>query len=150
MREYKMIVIKRPATKDDFKAYYALRYHVERESGGHPKGTEKDDFEPISIHFMAVDLQTGEVVGVARLFEKDPGEGQISHLAVHEDWERQGIGRKLVEAVEAEAHNLGYKRLGGMAHQSTTGFFEKLGFRVKGMHSNPFGNVQLIWTEKEL
>jgi predicted N-acetyltransferase YhbS len=145
-----MITIKHPTTKEDFKAYYALRYHVERESSGQAKGTEKDDFEPLGIHFMAVDNQNETVVGVVRLLEKEPGEGQLSHLAVHEDWERQGIGRKLVEAVEAEARRLGYQRLGGMSHQSTTEYFKKLGFQVKGMHTNPFGNVQLTWMEKDL
>jgi len=139
-----------PTTKDEFKAYYALRYHVEREPGGHPKGTEKDDFEPISVHFMAVDQGSGDVVGVARLLEKDPGEGQLSHLAVHEDRERQGIGSLLVAAVETEARRLGYQRLGCMAHQSTIEFLEKLNFQVKGTHTNPFGNVQLIWMEKNL
>jgi len=145
-----MIIIKSPTTKEDFKAYYALRYHVEREPGGHPRGTEKDDFEPISTHFMAVDDKGGDVVGVARLFEKEAGTGQLSHIDVHEDWERQGIGRKLAEAVEVEARRQGYQRLGCMAHQSTIEFLEKLGFQVKGMHSNPFGNVQLIWMEKDL
>ena len=145
-----MITIKRANTKEDFKAYYALRYHVEREPSGQPKGTEKDDFEPLGTHFMAVDSENGEVAGVARFIEKDPGVGQLSHLAVHEDWERQGIGRALAQAVETEARRAGYRVLGCMAHQSTTEFLEKLGFEVKGVHSNPLGNVQLIWMEKDL
>jgi predicted N-acetyltransferase YhbS len=144
-----MITIKRPTSKDDFKAYYALRYHVEREAGGHPKGTEKDDFEPISQHFMAVD-ENGVVVGVARLVEREPGEGQLGHLAVDEDHERQGIGHLLVQAVEDEARRLGYQRLGVLSHQATIEFLEKQGFQIKGLHSNPFGNMQMVWLEKDL
>jgi len=36
-----MIIIKSPQTRDEFKAYYALRYHVLREPLGLPHGTEK-------------------------------------------------------------------------------------------------------------
>ncbi len=57
------------ATREDFKAYYALRYRVLREPWGYPKGTEKDDYEPISEHFMAVN-EKGEVAGVVKLYEK--------------------------------------------------------------------------------
>jgi N-acetylglutamate synthase-like GNAT family acetyltransferase len=144
-----MITIKHPASKDDFRAYYALRYHVEREAGGHPRGTEKDDYEPISQHFMAVD-EAGAVVGVARLVEKEPGEGLLGHLAVDEDHERQGIGRLLVQAVEVEARGLGYKSLGVLSHQATIEFLERQGFQIKGLHTNPFGNAQLLWMEKDL
>jgi ribosomal protein S18 acetylase RimI-like enzyme len=149
IKENAMITIKRPTSKDDFKAYYALRYHVEREGGGHPHGTEKDDFEPISQHFMAVD-EAGTVVGVARLVDREPGVGQLSHLAVEEEHERHGIGHMLVQAVEVEARRLGYQRLGVMAHQATIEFLEKQGFQIAGLHSNPFGTMQMVWMEKTL
>ena len=76
-----MFTIKTPTTHDDFKSYYALRYKVLREPWGHPKGTEKDDYEPISEHFMAVN-EKSEVVGVVKLYEKNEKVGHISHLAV--------------------------------------------------------------------
>ena len=75
-----MYTIKVPVTHDDFKAYYALRYKVLQEPWGHPKGTEKDDYEPISEHFMAVD-EKGHVVGVVKLYEKSTDVGYVSHLA---------------------------------------------------------------------
>ena len=69
-----MYTIKTPTTRDDFKAYYALRYKVLREPLGYPKGTEKDDYEPISEHFMAVN-EKGEVVGVVKLYREKRGRG---------------------------------------------------------------------------
>ena len=107
-----MIIITSPRTNEDFEAYYDLRYQVLRKPLGQPKGTEKDDYEPISHHFTAVDEQTGEVVGVVKLYEKAPGQGQVSHMAVAEAYQNQGVGRMLVEAVEEKARALGLKTVG--------------------------------------
>ena len=90
-----MIQITQPHTRDDFKAYYDLRYKVLREPWGLAKGTEKDDYEPISQHYMAVDDQTSELVGCAKLFEKEPGIAWLSHLAVTD--KRQHQSRKRLE-----------------------------------------------------
>jgi N-acetylglutamate synthase-like GNAT family acetyltransferase len=148
--EKTMIEIKNPATKDDFKGYYNLRYRVLRQPWGMPKGTEKDDYEPISQHFMAVDNTAGEIVGCVKMFEKESGVGQFSHMAVHERRQRQGIGNLLLEAVEKAARQNGYSKLGTITHLNSTGFFEKYGYEIKGLPTNPFGMTQMVWMEKDL
>src|SRR5512146_785445 len=114
-----MVTIKTPTTKDDFKAYYSLRYKLLREPWGHPKGTEKDDFEPISEHFMAVN-EKGEVLGVVKLYEESKTVGHVAHLAVSEAHQHQGIGRLLIEAVESRARQHGYQTIGMMARVTAT------------------------------
>ncbi len=145
-----MIVIKSPKTKDEFKAYYQLRYRALREPWGQPKGTEKDDFEPISQHFMALDEAKSEIVGGVKLFEKAPGVGQFSHMVVLESRRGQGIGRLLIETVEQAARQNGYQVLGTTTRLNTTGFFEKYGYKAQGMPTHLFGTTQLIWVQKEL
>ena len=66
-----MIKIISPKSREDYKAYYDLRYKVLREPWGMQRGTEKDDYEPISEHYMAVEETSGELVGVVKLFEKE-------------------------------------------------------------------------------
>jgi ribosomal protein S18 acetylase RimI-like enzyme len=144
-----MITITSPVTRDDFKAYYALRYKVLREPWGHPRGTEKDDFEPISEHFMAVN-EKGEVLGVVKLYEESKTVGHVSHLAVSESHQHQGIGRLLIETVESRARHHGYKTIGMMARVTATAFFEKYGYRVKGIPSPHLGITHLVWMEKAL
>lgn len=144
-----MITIKSPVTRDDFKAYYALRYKVLREPWGHPKGTEKDDYEPISEHFMAVN-EKGEVVGVAKLYEKSAGVGHISHLAVAGEFQHKGVGHLLVQTVEARARERGFRSIGSMARVTATKFFERYGYRVTGIPSLHLGTTHLVWMEKEL
>jgi N-acetylglutamate synthase-like GNAT family acetyltransferase len=145
-----MPVIKTPTTREDFRAYYALRYKVLREPWGHPKGTEKDDYEPISEHLMAVDERTGEVLGVIKLYEKAPGVGDFSHLAVAPEHQHKGIGRFLMEAVENRARQRGFKTLGAMSRVTATAYFERHGYHVAGMPSPHLGIVHVVWMEKDL
>ncbi len=145
-----MITIRPPATKDDFKAYYALRYHVLRQPWGQARGTEKDDYEPLCQHWMAVDEQTGEVVGVIKWMEMDPGVAWLSHLAIAPERQKQGIGRLLVQAVEDAARKKGCRVIGANAHLNSTDYFEKLGFRIVGLPGHYFSTVQVVWMEKEL
>lgn len=145
-----MPIIKTPKTREDFKAYYALRYKVLREPWGHPKGTEKDDYEPISEHFMAVDEKTAEVLGVIKLFEKAPGAGQVSHLAVATEHQHQGIGKFLIDTVEKRAREHGYKTLGAMTRATATAYFEKYGYHAAGIQGSNFGTTHLVWMEKDL
>jgi N-acetylglutamate synthase-like GNAT family acetyltransferase len=145
-----MIIIKIPKTREEFKAYYELRYAVLRKPWGQPRDTEKDDYEPISQHFMAVDEQTGKVVGVVKLFEKSAGVGWFSHLAVDQQFQRKGIGLKLLETVESAAKQNGYTVLGCMARLNTTAYFEKRGFTIVGLPSHYFGTTQVVWMEKKI
>ncbi len=145
-----MILIKSPLTREDFKQYYDLRYRVLREPWGQPRGTEKDDFEPISQHFMAVESENGEIIGVVKMFEKEPGVAWVSHLAVASRHQNKGIGKMLMDHVENLAREQGYRTIGCMSRLNTTKYFEKMGYKVAGMPSHYFGTTQVIWMEKPL
>jgi N-acetylglutamate synthase-like GNAT family acetyltransferase len=145
-----MIKIVSPKTRDEFKAYYDLRYKVLRDPWGLQRGTEKDDYEPISRHFMAIDDQTGQIVGVIKLMEKDPGVGWFSHMAVIPEYQKKGIGKMLLKFIEDEARKEGYKVLGCMSRLNTTDFFEEAGYRVEGLPTHFIGTTQVVWMEKTL
>lgn len=145
-----MIQIKTPVTRDEFKAYYDLRYKVLREPWGLPKGTEKDDYEPISQHFMAVDDQTGEIYGCAKLFEKEDGIAWLSHLSVATKHQKEGIGKLLVTTIEDLARKQGFKKIGCLSRLNTTKYFEQAGYVVSGLPTHYFGTTQVVWMEKEL
>ena len=145
-----MIAIKIPKTREDFKAYYDLRYRVLREPWGQPKDTEKDDYEPISQHYMAVNVESGKVVGVIKMFEKEEGVGWVSHLAIDPAYQKKGLGKLLMETVEQAAREKGYKIIGCMSRLNTTAYFEQLGFEVAGLPTQYFGTQQVLWMEKEI
>lgn len=145
-----MINIVSPKTRDDFKNYYDLRYKVLREPWAQQRGTEKDDFEPISKHFMAVDDQSGKIVGVVKLLEKEPSLGWFSHMAVLPSYQHKGIGKLLIKFIEEEAKREGYSRLGCYSRLNTTAYFEKAGYVINGLPSHYFGTTQVVWMEKTL
>jgi GNAT superfamily N-acetyltransferase len=146
-----MIIYKSPSTKEEFKAYYAFRYHILREPLGLPRGTEKDDYEPIAQHFMAVDDATGQIVAVIKLFENHPCDSRFSHLAVREEYQNQGLGKKMVELVEGKARERGWKCIGAFTNLSAVPFLEKLGYKRAGNVESRFDNkLELVWMEKAL
>jgi N-acetylglutamate synthase-like GNAT family acetyltransferase len=145
-----LIEIKSPKTRDEFKAYYDLRFKVLREPWGLPRGTEKDDYEPISQHFMAIDDKTGEIVGCVKLFEKETGQAWMSHLAVASSRQHQGIGKQLMDYMEQLARSQEYKKIGCLARLNTTKYFEKAGYKISGLPSHYFGTTQVVWMEKDL
>ena len=145
-----MIKISSPKTRDEFKAYYELRYKVLREPWGMQRGSEKDDYEPISDHYMAIDEDSGEMVGVVKLFEKEPGLGWFSHLAVKDNWQRKGIGKLLINFIEEKAKEKGYQALGCLSRLNTTAFFEKEGYTVVGLPLHYLGTNQVVWMQKSL
>lgn len=148
--EITVIKIVSPQTREDFKAYYDLRYKVLREPWGMQRGTEKDDFEPISDHYMAIDEATGELVGAVKLFEKEPGLGWFSHLAVKDSWQRKGVGKQLLTFVEQKAKEKGFKALGCLSRLNTTAFFEKEGYTVVGLPVHYLGTTQVVWMQRSL
>jgi len=145
-----MIQIKSPLTREEFKRYYDLRYKVLREPWGQPRGTEKDDYEPISQHFMAVDDTTGEILGVIKMLEKEPGVAWISHLAVASHQQKRGIGKLLMEHVENLARAQGYKTIGCTSRLNTTEYFKKAGYQIASLPTHYFGTTQVVWMEKPL
>lgn len=145
-----MIQIKSPLTREDFKNYYDLRYKILRQPWGQPRGTEKDDYEPISQHFMAIDDASGELLGVVKLFEKEPGVAWFSHLAVASSHQKKGIGKLLLAHVEDLARGQGYQIIGCMSRLNTTEYFSRAGYRIAGLPANYFGTTQVVWMEKTL
>ena len=144
-----MITITSPTTREDFKAYYALRYKVLSEPAGHPKGTEKDDSEPISEHFMAVN-EAGDVLGAIKMYEKAPGVGHVSHLAVAPEFQHQGVGQMLMETLEKQARVKGYKNLEVLSRVTVTAEYEKLGFHVSEIPPLHLGIVHQVLMEKKM
>jgi GNAT superfamily N-acetyltransferase len=144
-----MIKIVSPKTREEFKAYYDLRYKVLREPWGLQKGTEKDDFEPISRHYMAVDDSTNQIVGVVKLMEKEPGGGGFLTWQA-EKYQNTGVGKQLLNYVEGEAKKEGYNILGCMSRLNSTDYFGRAGFQINGLPSHYIGTTQVVWMEKKI
>lgn len=69
----------------------------------------------------------GEVIGCAALKITWHDLAEVISVAVHPDFQGKGMGRRLVEPLFAEAHELGITTLFVLTGQ--VGFFSRLGFR---------------------
>ena len=123
------IKIKQPKTEDDFKSYYQLRWKLLRAPWNQPKGSEVDDIEDRCFHLMAVD-DNNEVIAIARLQFNSDNEAQIRYMAVTKAYERQGIGRELINAMETYAGESGRRKIVLDAREPAVGFYQKLGYTI--------------------
>jgi ribosomal-protein-alanine N-acetyltransferase len=61
-------------------------------------------------YLVALDDDTGDVVGYAGLSVTPPDESWVQNLGVRRDAQRRGVGRALLEALLAEAFRQGVRR----------------------------------------
>ena len=80
--------------------------------------------------FVAV--QDGRIMGFAELLEG----GEIDYFYCHHEFQRQGTGKALMRAIEAEAADCGYQELTAKVSLTAADFFISHGFRITGETNN--------------
>ena len=133
-------IIKQPESPDEFKQYYELRYRILRAPWGEPEGSELDDIEDRCFHIMAVD--NGNIIGIGRLQYNSADEAQIRYMAVEKQYEGNGIGRMIVNALEQQAKNKNINTVMLDAREPAVGFYEKLGYRIAEKSYVLFDEIQ--------
>lgn len=90
----------------------------------HGKNTPDRLCAELLMYHSLVYERDGRVVGVGALDGPE-----IKRLYVEPGWQRSGVGRTLVRALEWEARHLGFDALVLDASPSSEGFWERLGYR---------------------
>jgi len=76
--------------------------------------------------FRVAEDESGAIVGCGALHVFWEDLGEVRTLAVHDDWLGRGIGRALLQTLEADARELGLSRLFCLTFEVP--FFEKNGY----------------------
>lgn len=97
-------------------------------------------YETLRDFVVAID-DTGKVVGVCALEIVWADLAEVKSLAVSSDCHGRGIGRKLVEAVVAEAQKLEIQKVFALTYEQA--FFERIGFGVVDRNSLPLK----VWSD---
>lgn len=118
-------VMLRKATLRDIPAMQALINNFAAQGIMLPR-TEFEMAE--NIRDFTIVLGGGEAVACAALHIYSPTAAEVRSLAVHPAWQKHGLGKMLVEAVEAEAREFGLASL--FAFTYVEKFFSKLDFLV--------------------
>lgn len=91
---------------------------------------EHDEPEATAAHFVAYDGP--EPVGAARLREPEDGLGKVERVAVLAEHRGEGVGRKLMQAVEREAERRSLETLKLHAQTRVEEFYDRLGYQRRG------------------
>ena len=145
--------IKQAETEDELKAYYQLRWKILRAPCNQPAGSEVDELEEQCFHIMATaENEDGEeeVIGVARLQFNSDTEAQLRYMAVAGKYERKGIGRQLMNAMEQYSESSGCRNIVLDAREPAVAFYQKLGYRLIEKSYLLFGEIQHFRMQKEL
>jgi putative acetyltransferase len=92
----------------------------------------------------------GRLAGVAQL---DPRSGILRALFVDDGFQGRGVGRALLERVEARARAAGCARLHGAMSLNAIAFYRSAGFLPSGEAQSLRGDgvrVPVLWMEKSL
>jgi predicted GNAT family N-acyltransferase len=104
-----------------------VRYAVFVEEQKVPADIELDEFDPLSLHALAIDRQ-GRVVGTGRLLP----DGQIGRMAVLREARGRGVGSALLQALMQAARARGDLEIALSAQTHAIPFYVRFGFIAEG------------------
>jgi N-acetylglutamate synthase-like GNAT family acetyltransferase len=145
-----MLIVKIPATAQEWEQYYNLRFTVLREPWGQLKGSEVLKDEDQADHAMIVDAETDKIVGVARMQTNTPTQGQVRCVAVAPDVQGKGVGKLLMRYLEDVAKAKGIKEIVLDARDNAVKFYQSIGYDIIEDSYLLFGEIQHYKMRKEL
>jgi len=140
--------IKQPESDEEYALYFDLRWRILRAPWGEPEGSEVDGIEDQCFHIMVT--HNDKAIGVGRLQYNSAVEAQIRYMAVAQEYEGNGIGRMIVNALEQEAINKNISSVMLDAREPAVGFYQKLGYSIEKKSYVLFDEIQHFRMIKQL
>lgn len=143
--------IKTPKDETELTRYYDLRYKVLCKPWEQPFEASKDTIEDTSFHKMIVD-ENDNVIAVGRVNMVTDKEARIKYIAVDENYQKQGLGAKIVLELENVAMEKGAEEMMLYARESSAPFYEKHGYTyiTEAPYSLYNGVIKLMEYRKKL
>jgi predicted GNAT family N-acyltransferase len=91
-----------------------------------------DELEAEKNNLLIGAFEDGDILGCCMLVEENSEMAKLRQMAVLNVLQGKGIGRALMQFAENLARDHGYRRLTMHARKNAAGFYEKMGYRVKG------------------
>ena len=92
----------------------------------------QDDLEQEKDNMFIGAFEEDRMLGCCMLVEEQPDIVRLRQMAVLNDLQGKGIGRALMNFAENLARDRGYKIVRMHARNNAVGFYEKVGYKVKG------------------
>jgi len=143
-----MLIIQ-PSTPEQYRQYFDLRWRILCAPWNQPRGIERDPSDATSIHLMAV-AEDGSVLGAGRLHFNSATEAQIRYMAVETGQQRQGIGSRLLQALEEQARRSGASEMTLNARETAVAFYNRHGYCSEGPGHLLFDSIAHLKMRKRL
>jgi GNAT superfamily N-acetyltransferase len=99
-----------------------------------------EDLEKERDNMLIGAFEDEQMLGCCMLVEEQPDVVRLRQMAVLNDLQGKGIGRALMNFAENLARDRGYKIIRMHARSNATGFYEKVGYKIKG---EPFMEITI-------
>jgi ribosomal protein S18 acetylase RimI-like enzyme len=103
-------------------------------------GFTEQELEQEKDNMLIAAFEEEQILGCCMLVEEKPETVRLRQMAVLNDLQGKGIGRALMTFAENIARDRGYKNITMHARKHAIGFYEKMGYNVKG---NEFTEVTI-------
>ena len=115
---------------------------------GLPPSSEQDELEESSFHIAAYD--NSKIIGVGRLHIETGQNARVRYMAVHEDYQKQGIGSTILKKLEQFAKKNNVQVCWLYARENAINFYMNNGFKIKGDCNSELLGVNHERMEKHL
>ena len=122
------ILFKTPSSSEEFKNYDLFRWEILRKPIGKSIESLKDKYEDSSYHLIGV--IDNKIITCGRLHFNNAYEAQIRYMAIDENFQRKGIGVKIIELLEAEAKKKQINKIVLNARNHVIEFYKKSGYKT--------------------
>lgn len=95
-------------------------------------GFNETELEKEKDNLLIGAFEEDQMLGCCMLVEEAPAKVRLRQMAVLNDLQGKGIGKALLQFAENLARDRGYKTLIMHARKNALGFYEKMGYKVKG------------------
>ena len=148
MKKEQDFIIRNPSQKNEYDAYYFLRWQVLRAPWNQDKGSEKDELENEAIHRIAI--LDNIIVACGRLHFIDETTAQIRYMAVSKNFEKKGFGTKILTSLEDTARIKNHETIILNARDNVVYFYEKHGYQVIKKSHLLFNDIQHYEMKKNI
>ncbi len=122
------ILFKTPSSSKEFEEYDLFRWEILRKPIGKSIESLKDNYEDSSYHLIGV--IDNKIIACGRLHFNSDNEAQIRYMAIDENFQRKGIGVKIIELLEAEAKKKRINKIVLNSRNHVIEFYEKSCYKV--------------------
>ena len=122
------ILFKTPSNSLEFEEYDLFRWEILRKPIGKSIESLKDKYEDSSYHLIGVIDK--KIIACGRLHFNSDNEAQIRYMAIDENFQRKGIGVKIIKLLEAEAKKRRINKIVLNARNHVIEFYEKSGYKA--------------------